>query len=72
MQKRMDEYTVKYLRYALFNSGEFELRPSNIYNDIGLPWDNVSMLNQARIYEKNEGWYWNGDKDTEGVTWGGC
>lgn len=72
MQKRMDEYTVKYLRYALFNSGEFELRPSNIYNDIGLPWDNVSMLNQARIYEKNEGWYWNGDNDTEGVTWGGC
>jgi len=68
----MDEYTVEYLKYALFNSGEFELRPSNIYNDIGLPWDNVSMLNQARIYEKNEGWYWNGDNDTEGVTWGGC
>lgn len=72
MQKRMDAYTVEYLKHALFDTGEFELKPSDVYNDIGLPWDDVSMLNRERIYEKNEGWYWDGSVDTEGITWGGC
>ncbi|MFM7088296.1 MAG: S66 peptidase family protein [Candidatus Paceibacterota bacterium] len=72
MQKRMDVYTVEYLKHALFDSGEFELKASDVYNDIGLPWDDASMLDQERTYEKNEGWYWDGDVNTEGITWGGC
>lgn len=72
MQKRMDDFTVEYIKHALFDSGEFELRASDIYNDVGLPWDDVSMLDKERIYEKNDGWHWDGNVDVEGITWGGC
>lgn len=72
MQKRMDAYTVEYLKHALFDVGEFELKSSDVYNDIGLSWNDPSTLDQERTYEKNEGWYWDGDVDTEGITWGGC
>ncbi|MEA2701849.1 MAG: hypothetical protein QOE22_558 [Candidatus Parcubacteria bacterium] len=72
MQKRMDEFTVKYLKYAFFEKGEFELTASDIYNDIGLGWDDPSNLKKERVYESNDGWYWEGSADTEGVTWGGC
>lgn len=72
MQKRMDEFTINYLKHALFEEGEFELTSSEIYNDIGLGWDNIENLNKERVYEKNDGWFWDGSENTEGVTWGGC
>ncbi|MCB9820775.1 LD-carboxypeptidase [Candidatus Nomurabacteria bacterium] len=72
MQKRMDEYTIKYIKHALFDNGEFELEPSPVYNDIGLGWDDISKLNEERIYEENDGWYWDGNINTDGITWGGC
>lgn len=72
MQKRMDEYTVNYLKKALFEEGEFEITASDTYNDIGLGWDDESNLNKERIYEKNDGWFWDGEQSAEGTTWGGC
>ncbi len=72
MQKRMDEYTVNLLKTALFEKGEFELKPSDTYNDIGLEWGNQINLDKERIHEQNEGWFWNIQKDVQGVTWGGC
>lgn len=72
MQKRMDEYTVNYLKKALFEEGEFEITASDTYNDIGLGWDDESNLEKERIYEKNDGWFWDGDQNAEGITWGGC
>lgn len=72
MQKRMDTFTVEYIQHALFDTGEFELKHSDVYNDIGLPWDDVSSLDKERTYEKSEGWYWDGNTDTQGITWGGC
>lgn len=72
MQKRMDEYTVKYLKFALFEEGEIEIKASGTYNDIGLNWNDPSTLDQERIYEQNDGWFWDGSENTEGVTWGGC
>ena len=71
MQKEMDSYTVEYLKYALFEEGEFELRPSEKYNDIELDWGDESLLNTKRIYELSDGWHWSGDKNAEGLLWGG-
>lgn len=72
MQKRMDEYTVDYLKKALFEEGEFEITASDTYNDIGLGWDDESNLDTERVYEVNDGWFWDGDQNAEGITWGGC
>ncbi len=71
-QKEMNPYTVKYIKHALFDEGEFELLPSESFNDIGLDWGDESQLDKEREYETNEGWSWDGDKDTEGLLWGGC
>lgn len=72
MQKEMDEFTVEYLKYAFFDNGQFELKSSPIFNDIGLNWNDKSTLNQKRRYQNNEGWDWDGSNNSEGVTWGGC
>jgi len=72
MQTRMDDFTVKYLNHALFEGGEVELEASDVYNDIGLNWNDVENTNKERVYEKNDGWFWDGEMNAEGITWGGC
>ena len=72
MQGHMDVLTVKYLKYALFENFELELEQSKEFNDIGYPWGDRSLLNTRRRYQKNEGWYWDGVKEAEGILWGGC
>ncbi len=77
MQNKMDDFTVEYLRKALFEeSQEVELTVSETFNDVGLQWNDPQTINQAREYEPNEGWYWdvveNGDAEANGITWGGC
>lgn len=71
-QGKMDEYTIKYLKHALFEEGEFEISASEKYNDIGLSWDGLENLKKERVYELNEGWVWDGITNAEGITWGGC
>lgn len=71
-QKEMNPYTVKYIKHALFDEGEFELLPSESFNDLGLDWNDESQLDKEREYEPNEGWNWDGDKSAEGLLWGGC
>lgn len=71
-QKEMSPYTVKYIMHALFDEGEFELSPSESFNDIGLDWGDKSNLDKERESEPNEGWSWDGEKSTEGLLWGGC
>ena len=72
MQKQMDEYTVNYLKRAFFEEGTFELLPSEQYNDVGLDWNDPMNLDNARTYEPNEGWFWDGKLSVEGTSWGGC
>ncbi len=72
MNKEMDAFTVEYLKKALFENGQYELKASDTYNDIGLDWNDPSTLDQARKYETNEGWRWDGVGTVEGITWGGC
>lgn len=71
-QKEMNPYTVKYIKYALFDEGEFELLPSESFNDLGLDWGDKSLLDKERDYEPNEDLSWDGDKNGEGLLWGGC
>ena len=66
MQGRMDPYTIEYLKHAFFDSGEFELTPSDTFNEIGLGWDYPSNLTKERVYEKNDGWYWDEGGDAGG------
>ena len=72
MQGRMDEMTKKYLDIAIFKDIETILDFSDYYNDEGLSWADLDNLNKIRKYEKNSDWYWDGDKSTEGILWGGC
>lgn len=71
-QKKMNDYTVKYIKHALFDEGEFELLPSDSFNDLGLDWNDPLLLNGEREYEANEGWSWDGVSSSEGLLWGGC
>lgn len=71
-QGKMNEYTIKYLKHALFGKGEIELEASKVYNDVGLDWNNPENLSKQRLYEPNIGWVWDGSKNAEGITWGGC
>ena len=72
MQGGMDAYTIEYIKHALFDEGEFEIRPTETYNDRGLDWNDPSLLGTRRTYWPNEGWYWDGTQSTEGLLWGGC
>lgn len=72
MQGEMDEYTVKYIKHALFEEGEFELLPSETYNDMGLGWDDPELLKKKRTHEPSNGLFWDGEQIAEGLLWGGC
>ncbi len=71
-QGKINEYTLKYLKLALFEEGDVEIEASDKYNDVGLDWSDPENLNKERTYEPNEGWFWDGSKNAEGITWGGC
>jgi len=72
MQGEMDAYTVQYIKHALFDEGEFELVPSETYNDMGSSWSDASLLTTKRTYEPSNGWFWDGEQTGEGLLWGGC
>lgn len=71
-QGKMNDFTIKYLKLALFEEGEFEIEASELFNEIGLDWNQKDNLTKSRVYEKNPGWKWEKGKSAEGITWGGC
>ena len=71
-QKEMNTFTLEYIRHALFDEGEIELRSADTFNDLDLDWGDETLLKQGREYEPNRGWVWSGDVGGEGVLWGGC
>jgi muramoyltetrapeptide carboxypeptidase LdcA involved in peptidoglycan recycling len=70
-QGGMQAMTTKYLKHALFNTGEIELEVSSEYNDEGLPWADENNLVKIRKMDPNLGLRWDGDKDAKGLLWGG-
>ncbi|MCA9356914.1 LD-carboxypeptidase [Candidatus Nomurabacteria bacterium] len=79
-QGAMDEYTIEYIKRALFDEGEFELVPSEKYNDSSLSdgdqtlinWNDPESLSMHKEYEVSDGWFWDGEEEGEGLLWGGC
>jgi muramoyltetrapeptide carboxypeptidase LdcA involved in peptidoglycan recycling len=71
-QEKIPELNVKYLRQALFESGELDVESSAEFNDVGLDWSIEDNLSKPRIFEPNEGLHWDGNKPGEGRLWGGC
>ena len=72
MQGAMDDFSIKYIKHALFDNGEIELSAAAQFNDIGLGWDDPNLLKSYREYEPNDGGFWDGNADTHGLLWGGC
>ena len=72
MQTEMDDYTVEYMKKAMFENGTAQLTASDTFSDIDLDWGADSNLKKRRPHEKNEGWFWDGEGSAEGITWGGC
>lgn len=72
MQLDMHDITVKSLRHALFDHGEFDMDVSETFNDIGLSWEDPGNLKKERIWEPNYGLFWDGEESASGVLWGGC
>ncbi|MFT4532277.1 MAG: muramoyltetrapeptide carboxypeptidase LdcA involved in peptidoglycan recycling [Candidatus Saccharimonadales bacterium] len=72
MQGQMMDLTADFIGHALFDEGEFELVSPTEYNDIGIAWDDKTRLDETRQMEPNEGFFWDGTNDAEGILWGGC
>ncbi|MBH1956782.1 LD-carboxypeptidase [Candidatus Saccharibacteria bacterium] len=72
MNVEMFPMTVDALNRALFTGGDYEVVASKEYNDIGLDWSDKANLDIPRTMEPNEGLFWDGDGNVEGILWGGC
>jgi len=72
MQGAMDDYTIMYLKRALFEEGEFELTPAPTYNDQGLSWNDLANLDKKRQHWNNTGYVWSNGGNGTGLLWGGC
>lgn len=72
MNQKMHELTVNSIRNALFETGEKQLEVSAEYNDVGLDWSAEENLNKPRQMEPNDGLFWDGADNAEGILWGGC
>ncbi|MFA6519551.1 MAG: S66 peptidase family protein [Candidatus Paceibacterota bacterium] len=72
MEGKIDDFTLKHLKWALFESGERELEASPVYNDIGLDWNDPKNLEKQETFLPNDGWHWDGTENAEGISWGGC
>ena len=72
MQGGMHDITLTGLKHALFETGEFELEVASDYADQGLDWSDKSNLDKTRALEPNDGLFWDGSTDAQGLLWGGC
>lgn len=72
MNVQMFDMTVRSINQALFENGNFELEVASRYNDVGLDWSKKENLDKPRPLEENDGLYWDGEGEVEGVLWGGC
>lgn len=72
MNVAMFDITTNSIKHALFDEGEFELEVATEYNDEGLDWSVKDNLTKQRKLEPNDDLTWDGNKDAEGILWGGC
>lgn len=71
-EQGMQDFTLKYLKHALFDEKEVELTRSGVFNDETNDWSKKETLKNPRRMEANEKWHWDGSQSAEGILWGGC
>jgi muramoyltetrapeptide carboxypeptidase LdcA involved in peptidoglycan recycling len=74
MQGGMHDFTVEYLRRALFEQEIGEIEPSPVWTDYDLEWKDPENLTKTRPLYKGDGWRWHNheNKNVQGRLWGGC
>lgn len=74
MQGQMQDFTVHYLKKALFDTQIGEIHASTEWTDYDLNWDDPHNLTKTRPLYPSEGWMWHNhdNKVVEGRLWGGC
>jgi len=74
MQGHMHDFTVQYLRKALFEQSIGEIHSSPEWTDYDLNWDDPQNNTQSRPMYPSDGWHWHNheNKILEGRLWGGC
>lgn len=74
MQGKMHDFTVHYLKKALFDPSLGEIQTSSEWTDCDLSWEDPQNLTQSRPMYKGDGWHWHDheNKRVEGKLWGGC
>ncbi|MFD7275973.1 S66 peptidase family protein [Streptomyces sp. NPDC059862] len=69
----MDPLTAESLRAALFTSGDYELKPTERWNDVDRDWADPATFEAEPETRPGAGWSWvNPDRVVEGRSWGGC
>jgi muramoyltetrapeptide carboxypeptidase LdcA involved in peptidoglycan recycling len=74
MQGRMHNYTVQYLKKALFKSSLGQIEESPVWTDFDYEWADQSLLSNERPLYPSFGWEWHNPKQqvVQGKLWGGC
>lgn len=74
MQGNMHDFTVHYLKKALFDTSIGEIHASPEWTDYDLNWEDPQNLTKTRPLYKSDGWHWHNheNKMVEGRLWGGC
>jgi muramoyltetrapeptide carboxypeptidase LdcA involved in peptidoglycan recycling len=74
MQANMHDFTVRYLKKALFDTDIGEIHAAPEWTDFDLSWEDPQNLSKARPLYPNDGWHWHNPNNTiiEGRLWGGC
>jgi muramoyltetrapeptide carboxypeptidase LdcA involved in peptidoglycan recycling len=68
----MHPYTLEALQRALFEQGEFRLRPATSYTDENKDWHDPTSLSDEPEHFPSSGWTWrNAHTTVEGTLWGG-
>ncbi len=68
----MPDLSIEYLKHAIFDEGEYEIKSSNEFNEETTDWSDEENWSVARKMEPNEGWIWDVKNDAKGILWGGC
>lgn len=74
MQGKMHDFTIQFLKKALFDTEVGEIYAAPEWTDYDLQWEDVHNLTKTRPLYKSSGWRWfnHEDKIVQGRLWGGC
>lgn len=74
MNGGMQEYTINWIKQALFSPPIGEVFPASEWSDADLNWGDPQNLNKKSPMYSSEGWQWYNNQNgiIQGQLWGGC